>query len=141
MPACAYVLAPLGCEVQVQLDKMMNLVKSFPQTSQRKAVFALSELLSAIRSLDRKSQAATQLVADDLRPIVEQAREQAREINNLFYAAGCMVCSEPVRSVAVSDFENPNMARYEEFEPRLLQRPQRDAREEKAALALGFRPD
>jgi len=68
---------------------------------------------------------------------------QAAEITRLYYAAGCMVCSEPVKSVIASDatWSNPNLAVLDKFQPRVNRRPERTPEEEKLALRLGFRPD
>ena len=74
---------------------------------------------------------------------VEEVRAPTVEMTKLYFAAGCMVCSEPVQSVIASDatWENPSLAVLDKFEPRLLQRPERTSEEEEYARKLGFRPD
>ena len=74
---------------------------------------------------------------------VEEARGRTEAMTKLYFAAGCMVCTEPVKSVIASDatWENPGLAVIDQFETRLNQRPERTAEEEKYARRLGFRPD
>jgi hypothetical protein len=124
------------------LEQQLKLIQAFPASSRRKAAEGLSGFLSQVRTLDRACLERDANV-DRLRECAEEARQQAAEITKLYYAAGCMVCSEPVRSVIASDatWDNPNLARLDEFEPRLNRRPQRTEQEEKLARSLGFRPD
>ena len=76
-----------------------------------------------------------------LRKCVEEVRAPTVEMTKLYFSAGCMVCSEPVRSVIASDatWQKPHLVA--KFEPRLLQRPERTSEDEEYARKLGFRPD
>ena len=124
------------------LEQQLELLQAFPASTRRKAAEGLSSFLSEVRTLDRAC-LEHDVSVDRLRKCTEEARLHAVEITKLYYAAGCMVCSEPVRSVIASDatWSNPNLARLDEFEPRLNRRPERTVAEEKSALAMGFRPD
>jgi len=124
------------------LDQQLKLLNSFPAANIREAAEHLSGFLSEVRTLDRAC-LERDVNPDRLRKCAEEARQHAVDITKLYYAAGCMVCSEPVRSVIASDatWRNPGLARLDEFEPRLNRRPERTEQEEKRALAMGFRPD
>ena len=128
------------------LETQLTFLNSFPESNRRQAAEGLSGFFSQVRTLDRACHAtmsAKDVNVDDLRKCAEEARRDVQEITKLYYAAGCMVCSQDVRSVIASDatWSNPNLAVLDQFEPRLNRRPERTAQEEKAALRMGFRPD
>ena len=124
------------------LEKQLTFLNAFPESNRRKAAEGLSGFFYEVRMLDRGC-LASDINVDDLRKCAEAAKRNVAKITKLYYAAGCMVCSEPVRSVIASDatWSNPNLAVLDQFEPRLNRRPERTAQEEKAALRMGFRPD
>jgi len=128
------------------LETQLTFLNSFPESNRRQAAEGLSGFFSQVRTLDRACHAtmsAKDVNVEDLRKCAEEARRDVQEITKLYYAAGCMVCSQDVRSVIASDatWSNPNLAVLDQFEPRLNRRPERTAQEEKAALRMGFRPD
>ena len=59
-----------------------------------------------------KACAAKDIRVDELRKCAEAARRNVLRITKLYYAEGCMVCSDPVQSVIASDatWSNPNLA-------------------------------
>jgi len=143
-----YEVVPAGPQVAEQqgdprvLEKQLTFLNAFPESNRRKAAEGLSGFFYEVRMLDRGC-LASDINVDDLRKCAEAAKRNVAKITKLYYAAGCMVCSEPVRSVIASDatWSNPNLAVLDQFEPRLNRRPERTAQEEKAALRMGFRPD
>ena len=124
------------------IEQQLTFLNAFPEPNRRKAAEGLSGFFYEVRMLDRGC-LASDINVDDLRKCAEAAKRNVAKITKLYYAAGCMVCSEPVRSVIASDatWSNPNLAVLDQFEPRLNRRPERTAQEEKAALRMGFRPD
>jgi len=142
------VLPAAGSQVAEQqgdpriLEQQLTFINAFPESNRRKAAEGLSGVFYEVRMLDRGC-LAKDINVDDLRKCAEAARRNVAKITKLYYATGCMVCSEPVRSVIASDatWSNPNLAVLDQFEPRLNRRPERTEEEEKAALRMGFRPD
>ena len=143
-----YEVVPAGPQVVEQqgdprvIEQQLTFLNAFPEPNRRKAAEGLSGFFYEVRMLDRGC-LASDINVDDLRKCAEAAKRNVAKITKLYYAAGCMVCSEPVRSVIASDatWSNPNLAVLDQFEPRLNRRPERTAQEEKAALRMGFRPD
>ena len=140
-------LASSEAEEKLSEERQLKLIFTFPEASRRSAANDLGALLSEVRTLDRAcvdSRAQRREIdLGRLSKCVEEARGRTEAMTKLYFAAGCMVCTEPVRSVIASDatWENPGLAVIDQFETRLNQRPERTAEEEKYAKRLGFRPD
>tara|TARA_B110001452_G_scaffold148690_1_gene123786 strand:+ start:337 stop:1026 length:690 start_codon:yes stop_codon:yes gene_type:complete len=129
-------------------ELQLKLLFDFPDAGRRNAVFEMGTLLAQIRELDSvcMSEAARPQGERDtgrLRKCVEEVRAPTVAMTKLYFAEGCMVGGDPVRSVIASDatWQNPNLAVLDQYEPRLLKRPERTSEEEEYARKLGFRPD
>ena len=136
----------LALDPKKALQNQLKLIQAFPASSRRSAVDGLSSILEQVRTIDRlciEKRGQQNADVEPLRKCASEVRLQAAEITRLYYAAGCMVCSEPVQSVIASDatWSNPNLAVLDKFQPRVNRRPERTPEEEKLALRLGFRPD
>eukprot|EP00966_Prymnesium_polylepis_P130340 3014591-Prymnesium_polylepis.1 len=126
---------------KVPTPQCERLLKTLPEGSRNQAAVSLCVLLNDLEGLESLALQAEGLkerpFEERARTFLNDARISAQQMTKLYYAAGCVVRSDPVKSGAQTDFENSNMRLLEE--PRLLHQPA--DRDDKVADRLGFRPD
>jgi hypothetical protein len=122
-------------------DRQVQLIQDFPIKTRREAAEMLGTLITKITDFDRQlaeeaSAATASLSATTLTATVSDVRGVSQQFAKLYLADGCLVCPDQIKASSQSDFDNPNLRKLKEFEPRLLRRP--DERNEAVARQLGF---
>ena len=135
------------------IERQLQLLATFPAKSRREAAATLKKLTDKLSDLDKSlaadgrldgvSAAATKKLpatasATTLTATVLEAKGLSKQFTELFLVDGCLVCPDQISASRQDDgFDNPNLRKLKEFEPRLLRRP--DERNEEVARQLGFR--
>ena len=125
--------------------RQVQLLREFPASSRREAAEVLGRLNRKLSALDKSLASGAQsaatpsvtLSAATLTAAISEAQDLARQVAKL-YNGVCVVCPDQIRASKQDEgFDNPNLRKLKDFEPRLLRRP--DERDESYARKLGFR--
>ena len=126
------------------MERQVELLLTFPSKSRIEAAETLRDLNIKLRALDESlagsagdSSSSEAASSSALTAAVSEAKALSQQFTKLYLVDGCLVCPDQIKGYAQSDFENPNLRKLKEFEPRLLRRP--DERDEALARRLGFR--